>query len=209
MRSVTPLLSRPFCDPLVCVGGGGGGRARCEEEEKGRGERVLFKVWGMVCCVVPCAMDVQEGLQAVLLAETEDAVELVQRAVHAAHVRLVRDVHPVPDGDADGVDPCLRQGDDFLLRHPRPPVPPQLLVRFLVPQRRAKRQGIDAHVLRRVVAPPLVRTQELVEQARCDPRFQHQPPPQRRPPEVKLVPCRRVGAVLGRARVVPCTQVLA
>lgn len=79
-------------------------------------------------CVASTASNQTHQNQHVLAAEVEQAVDLLQGAVGAPHVRTVGLVHPVSHGEANGVDTHRGNLRDVALRHPRLPVPLELFV---------------------------------------------------------------------------------
>lgn len=107
--------------------------------------------------------------------EGPGACGAVRCGAGARRARAVGAPHPVADRDAERVDVGHVQLADVALRHPRLPVPAQLLVALLRAEGGAKSVCVHADVLRRVLLVALGGAEELVEEGGRDPRLEHQP----------------------------------
>mmetsp|Transcript_30668 Transcript_30668/g.74067 ORF Transcript_30668/g.74067 Transcript_30668/m.74067 type:complete len:244 (+) Transcript_30668:1588-2319(+) len=118
---------------------------------------------------VPLRVHVEEDGEAVGSGPVEEAVEVVDRSVGASDIRSIRLEHEVTDRYPQRIHrPAPRQVLDDILRHPRLPMPPELLVPLLRSQNLAERVVIHP---RGAHASP----QKLVEQRGRDPRLEDQP----------------------------------
>ena len=133
-------------------------------------------------------MQVEQHLEAVLVAEAQRPLELLHRAIGAAGEWLVRFVHPVADRDPHGIRPGRGNRRDVLLLHPSLPVASKLQVSLLWAEDLAEGVHVDCSLVcdgfqgqlfarfdwhSRVAA--ITRHHELVEERRRDPRLKHQP----------------------------------